>query len=61
MNKIGTSPAKIEKDLFEVALGALKMRIKRDDIAEVVAPAGKPLLRKTPLDAVARQKACESP
>jgi DNA mismatch repair protein MutS2 len=29
----------IEKDLFEVALGPIKMRIKRDDIAEVVRVA----------------------
>jgi DNA mismatch repair protein MutS2 len=56
MNKIGTITRQIEKDLFEVSLGALKMRIKRDDIAEVVAPAGKPLVTEKPLDAVARQK-----
>jgi DNA mismatch repair protein MutS2 len=56
MNKIGTIAREVEKDLYEVALGALKMRIKRDDIAEVVAPAGKPLISEKPLDAVARQK-----
>ena len=56
MNKIGTVARQIEKDLYEVALGALKMRIKRDDIAEVVAPAGKPLPNERPLDAAARQK-----
>ena len=56
MNKIGTIAREVEKDLYEVALGALKMRIKRDDIAEVVAPAGKPLVSEKPLDAVARQK-----
>jgi DNA mismatch repair protein MutS2 len=56
MNKIGTITREVEKDLFEVALGALKMRIRRDDIAEVVAPAGKPLVTEKPLDAVARQK-----
>ena len=56
MNKIGTVTREVEKDLYEVALGALKMRIKRDDIAEVVAPAGKPLVSERPLDAVARQK-----
>ena len=56
MNKIGTVTREVEKDLYEVALGALKMRIKRDDIAEVVAPAGKPLVSEKPLDAVARQK-----
>ena len=56
MNKIGTVSRQIEKHLFEVSLGALKMRIKRDDIAEVVAAAGKPLPNERPLDAVARQK-----
>ena len=56
MNKTGTITREVEKDVFEVALGALKMRIKRDDIAEVVAPAGKLVLPEKPLDAVARQK-----
>jgi len=56
MNKVGTIVREVEKDLYEVALGALKMRIRRDDIAEVVAPAGKPLVSEKPLDAVARQK-----
>ena len=56
MNKIATITREVEKDLYEVSLGALKMRIKRDDIAEVVAPAGKPLVGEKPLDAVARQK-----
>jgi DNA mismatch repair protein MutS2 len=55
-NKIATIARQIEQDVFEVALGTLKMRIKRDDIAEVVAPAGKPLPNEKPLDAVARQK-----
>jgi DNA mismatch repair protein MutS2 len=53
MNKVGTITREVEKDLFEVSLGPLKMRIKRDDIAQVVGPAGKP---EKPLDAVARQK-----
>jgi len=56
INKIATISREVEKDLYEVSLGALKMRIKRDDIAEVVAPAGKPLVSEKPLDAVARQK-----
>jgi len=56
MNKTGTITREVEKDLYEVALGALKMRIKRDDIAEVVAPAGKSAPSEKPLDAVARQK-----
>jgi len=56
MNKLATITRELEKDLYEVSLGTLKMRIKRDDIAEVVAPAGKPLVSEKPLDAVARQK-----
>jgi len=56
MNKIATIVREVERDLFEVALGPLKMRIKRDDIAEVVAPAGKSAPSEKPLDAVARQK-----
>jgi DNA mismatch repair protein MutS2 len=39
MNKIAVVQREIEKDLFEVALGPIKMRIKRDDIAEVVRVA----------------------
>jgi len=56
MNKVATIVREVEKDLYEVALGPLKMRIKRDDIAQVVAAAGKPLPSEKPLDAVARQK-----
>jgi DNA mismatch repair protein MutS2 len=57
MNKIATVGREVEKDLFEVSLGSLKMRVKRDDIAEVVtiaSPAKSPAIK--PLDAVARQK-----
>ncbi|HEY3626303.1 MAG TPA: Smr/MutS family protein [Terracidiphilus sp.] len=36
MNKIAVVQREVEKDLFEVALGPIKMRVKRDDIAEVV-------------------------
>jgi DNA mismatch repair protein MutS2 len=56
MNKIATIVREVEKDFYEVALGALKMRIRRDDVAEVVARAGKPVPSEKPLDAVARQK-----
>ncbi|WP_263355749.1 endonuclease MutS2 [Acidicapsa ligni] len=55
MNKIGTVAREVEKDLYEISLGALKMRIKRDDIAEVVNP-NKADQKQTPLSAVARQK-----
>jgi len=56
MNKIATIAREIEKDLFEATLGPIKMRVKREDIAEVVAPAGKPLVHEKPLEAAARQK-----
>ena len=36
MNKIAVVQREVEKDVFEVALGPIKMRVKRDDIAEVV-------------------------
>jgi DNA mismatch repair protein MutS2 len=55
MNKVATIVREVERDLFEVALGALKMRIKRDDIAEVVPP-GLQLPQQTALQAAARQK-----
>ena len=57
MNKVGQVTRQIERDLYEVALGALKMRIKRDDIAEVVTAAKSEAgTRETPLSAAARQK-----
>jgi DNA mismatch repair protein MutS2 len=56
MNKVATIVREVDKDFYEVSLGALKMRIRRDDVAEVVARAGKPLVSEKPLDAVARQK-----
>ena len=39
MGKIAVVQREVEKDLFEVALGPIKMRVKRDDIAEVVQTA----------------------
>jgi len=57
MNKVGTIVREVEKDLFEVALGALKMRIRRDDIAEVLSStAVKAASSETPLHAASRQK-----
>jgi DNA mismatch repair protein MutS2 len=57
MNKVATVQREIEKDLFEVALGPIKMRIKRDDIAEVVR-AGEAQIseRADPLADARRQK-----
>ena len=37
--QIATVQREVEKDLFEVAAGLIKMRVRRDDIAEVVKPA----------------------
>jgi DNA mismatch repair protein MutS2 len=39
MGKIAVVQREIEKDIFEVALGPIKMRVKRDDIAEIVRSA----------------------
>jgi DNA mismatch repair protein MutS2 len=57
MGKIAVVQREVEKDLFEVALGPIKMRVKRDDIAEVVR-AGVPSSeeRADPLAAARRQK-----
>jgi DNA mismatch repair protein MutS2 len=55
MNRIGNITRELEKDIFEVALGTLKMRVRRDDIAAVTA-SDKPTKPETPLAAVARQK-----
>jgi DNA mismatch repair protein MutS2 len=46
----------LEKDLFEVALGPIKMRVKRDEIAEVVKTAAQDSGRTDPLAAARRQK-----
>ncbi len=39
MNKIAVVQREVDKDLFEVALGPIKMRVKRDEIAEIVKSA----------------------
>jgi DNA mismatch repair protein MutS2 len=56
MNKIGVVQREVEKDVFEVALGPIKMRVKRDDVAEVVRAAEIPTERPDPLAAARRQK-----
>ncbi len=56
MGKIATVQREVEKDLFEVALGPIKMRVKRDDIAEVVKSAAPLAERPDPLAAARRQK-----
>lgn len=56
MNKIAVVQREIEKDLFEVALGPIKMRVKRDDLAEVTRAEAKTTERADPLAAARRQK-----
>ncbi|HEV2325715.1 MAG TPA: Smr/MutS family protein [Terracidiphilus sp.] len=57
MGRIATIQREVEKDIFEAALGPIKMRIKRDDIAEVVRAAAPPSAeRPDPLAAARRQK-----
>jgi DNA mismatch repair protein MutS2 len=57
MNKVATVQREIEKDLFEVTLGPIKMRVKRDDIAEVVRAAElQATERPDPLAAARQQK-----
>ncbi len=46
MNKIGVVQREVEKDVFEVALGPIKMRVKRDELAE---PSGLAELRRRPI------------
>ena len=53
MNKVATVQREVEKDVFEVALGTLKMRVKREDLGEArhATPA-----KADPLAAARRQK-----
>jgi DNA mismatch repair protein MutS2 len=53
MNKIGVVQREVEKDVFEVALGPIKMRAKRDELAEA-ASAG--VAKANPLAAVRQQR-----
>ncbi len=56
MNKIAVVQREIDKDLFEVALGPIKMRVKKDDLAEVVKSAAPSSDRPDPLAAARKQK-----
>ncbi len=57
MGKIAVVQREVEKDVFEVALGPIKMRVKRDDIAEVVkSGVSQTAERVDPLAAARRQK-----
>ncbi len=53
MNKVGVVQREVEKDLYEVALGPIKMRVKRDDLAEA---SGVATAKIDPLAAARRQK-----
>jgi len=57
MNKIATVVREVEKDLFEVALGPIKMRVKRDELTEPQPSAAEQgSARPDPLAAARRQK-----
>jgi DNA mismatch repair protein MutS2 len=57
MNKIAVVQREVEKDVFEVALGPIKMRVKRDELADVSSPAVGALNQKPdPLAAARKQK-----
>jgi DNA mismatch repair protein MutS2 len=55
MNKIAVVQREVEKDLFEVALGPIKMRVKRDELAEAKTSA-EGAAKENPLAAVRKQK-----
>jgi DNA mismatch repair protein MutS2 len=58
MNKIAVVQREVEKDLFEVALGPIKMRVKRYELCEPQPSGGdsRPKKGDTPLAAVRKQK-----
>ena len=57
MGRVATIQRELEKDVFEAALGPIKMRVKRDDIAEVVRAASpQGTEHSDPLAAARRQK-----
>ena len=57
MNKIAVVQREVEKDVFEVALGPIKMRVKRDELCEPLASgATKESGKFDPLAAARKQK-----
>jgi len=57
MNKIAIVQREVEKDVFEVALGPIKMRVKRDECSAPSTPAeGSTQKRPDPLAAARSQK-----
>jgi DNA mismatch repair protein MutS2 len=55
MNKVAVVQREVEKDVFEVALGPIKMRVKRSDLAALQKPA-ETAPKYDPLAAARRQK-----
>ncbi|MGC9222401.1 MAG: endonuclease MutS2 [Terracidiphilus sp.] len=53
MSKVGVVQREVEKDLFEVALGPIKMRARRDDLTEA---SGAAAVKFDPLGAARQQK-----
>jgi len=53
MNKIGVVQREVEKDVFEVSLGTIKMRVKKEELAE---GSGAIAIKADPLAAARRQK-----
>jgi DNA mismatch repair protein MutS2 len=58
MNKVAVVQREIEKDLFEVALGPIKMRVKRDELSAPSPVGGESAAEKRPdpLAAARKQK-----
>ena len=58
MNKMAVVQREVEKDLFEVALGPIKMRVKRDECSAPSPPGGESVRpkRADPLAAARQQK-----
>ena len=58
MNKIAIVQREVEKDIFEVALGPIKMRVKRDELCEAKPVGGDSAAeqRPDPLAAARKQK-----
>jgi DNA mismatch repair protein MutS2 len=55
MNKVAVVQREVEKDLFEVALGPIKMRVKRDECSAAQGVGGGPA-KADPLAAARQQK-----
>ena len=57
MGKIAVVQREVEKDVFEVALGPIKMRVKRDELSEVLRTAeSRTSATEDPLAAARKQK-----